>query len=683
MDKDKNTQDYIRLISEMEERKKKKEKKTWKKLLVILAVISGLIAIGHIYRFVRSFEKSAVNEFPGGIEVEVFEKYMESKKNVDSDIKGLSQYDKYKMGLDYKDGSDTDHDGLTDKEEIEKYKTDPLKESTAEDLYTDGYKVKHHLPLFSNCEYKKEINFSGNKCKEVELEADEPSDLKAVVEDCTKRYSLECYGIEKIYKGFWIYNYSGKVKIGASTLLKKNKISEKDISVWIIKGAFVVNGLSEPEECDYVMEQKKIIIDYDFKKNEEYFIYITEKKKWSIGKMFTPSITTAETDGISFIHGFPIVEQLFGIGMNIDYSEMETEKESKSLAKHSVSFCNSHMGSKIKYTDASKVKKKSKTSISMKEKVISFLFPFFEYNPRKGASIFNYFYAYVSFSDSGYDIGLSASNTNEYREDRGTDVTGEFNPYIDELPFQNFASEIGERGNCVGIAHLTSYLYNRRKNVSSGSYKCKINGKDKVVNWNLDKDEENKTLLDAGLYDFKDKSFVDAHSGDGVNFLNKDLSKGEKEFKKMVGCYWAEGNTRFDLNDYTNTNGKHDDWSMIESMLRYLDKGKIVDVYMLLKAGYGHAVNVYGYHYLADDEIAFYVYDSNLPQDRRAGFKLNFEMCVLQVKKIKDVSGNDKFEYLYYPIKGNENVTYMASSNQGLMEENAIVILDEKWNVLK
>lgn len=73
-----------------------------------------------------------------GLEVLDQDTFIESLKSIDSDIEGMTQYDKYKAGLDYHDGSDSDHDGLTDKEEIEVYNTDPLKSSTMDDLYTDG-----------------------------------------------------------------------------------------------------------------------------------------------------------------------------------------------------------------------------------------------------------------------------------------------------------------------------------------------------------------------------------------------------------------------------------------------------------------------------------------------------------------------------------------------------------------
>ena len=52
-----------------------------------------------------------------GLEVLDQDTFMESLKTIASDIEGMTQHDKYKAGLDYHDGSDSDHDGLTDREE--------------------------------------------------------------------------------------------------------------------------------------------------------------------------------------------------------------------------------------------------------------------------------------------------------------------------------------------------------------------------------------------------------------------------------------------------------------------------------------------------------------------------------------------------------------------------------------
>lgn len=49
-------------------------------------------------------------------------------------------------------------DGLTDKEEIEVYGSDPLKASTAGDLYTDKYKVEHDMDVNKKYDYEENQN---------------------------------------------------------------------------------------------------------------------------------------------------------------------------------------------------------------------------------------------------------------------------------------------------------------------------------------------------------------------------------------------------------------------------------------------------------------------------------------------------------------------------------------------
>ena len=91
----------------------------------LVIIYSILLVIFGIKTYVNNINQK--NNLLGGLEVQDETDFSKSLKGKKSDIKGMSQYDKYKMGLDYHDGSDSDHDGLTDKEEIEVYNTDPLK----------------------------------------------------------------------------------------------------------------------------------------------------------------------------------------------------------------------------------------------------------------------------------------------------------------------------------------------------------------------------------------------------------------------------------------------------------------------------------------------------------------------------------------------------------------------------
>jgi hypothetical protein len=62
----------------------------------------------------------------------------------------LSDEEEVKFGTD-PSNSDTDGDGLLDKDEIIKYKTNPLKADSDEDTFKDGYEVVRGLnPLQPN-----------------------------------------------------------------------------------------------------------------------------------------------------------------------------------------------------------------------------------------------------------------------------------------------------------------------------------------------------------------------------------------------------------------------------------------------------------------------------------------------------------------------------------------------------
>jgi hypothetical protein len=90
-------------------------------------------------------------------------------KSRNSDIDGWSVYDKLHKGLNPSDGSDSDGDGLTDKEEVEVYGSDPLKVSTAGDLYSDSYKVANGMEVKKNTLLKGRFNFHIGNVKSFRL----------------------------------------------------------------------------------------------------------------------------------------------------------------------------------------------------------------------------------------------------------------------------------------------------------------------------------------------------------------------------------------------------------------------------------------------------------------------------------------------------------------------------------
>ena len=111
------------------------------------------------------------------------------------------------MGLSTEDGSDTDGDGLTDKEEIETYHTDPLKVQTSGDNIPDGYKAIKGLDLtkqYDNADIQKELfeKTSDIKLNTINVE-NYDNDIREI--------DYEISGI-KSTKAYKIQGYTGQVE---------------------------------------------------------------------------------------------------------------------------------------------------------------------------------------------------------------------------------------------------------------------------------------------------------------------------------------------------------------------------------------------------------------------------------------------------------------------------------------
>ncbi|MBQ2288080.1 MAG: hypothetical protein II251_05135, partial [Lachnospiraceae bacterium] len=107
-------------------------------------------------------------------------------------------------------------DGLTDKEEIEDYLSNPLKISTSDDLYTDLYKIEHGMDINTYYEYKENKNYIYNECEEIIFEATVPTDFNAVAVDCVGKDTLNgC----KVYKQ---YDVIRQIKCGLLPQIKNN-----------------------------------------------------------------------------------------------------------------------------------------------------------------------------------------------------------------------------------------------------------------------------------------------------------------------------------------------------------------------------------------------------------------------------------------------------------------------------
>ena len=210
-----------------------------KKVKKFFGVLLKVILIGIAVFFVGKFayqkytEHAAIKNLRGSMEIFDVKTYEEEWANTASDITGMTLLDKYNAGLMLVTGSDTDGDGLTDKEEIETYGSDPLSTSTAGDLYSDSYKVANGMDVNTYCEYTEEMIFQYNECEEVSLVAEKPTDFNAVVKRLTNTENISG---QLIRVGYQIYNYSGKMSVDLSSVITEQGISLSDLSVYISNG---------------------------------------------------------------------------------------------------------------------------------------------------------------------------------------------------------------------------------------------------------------------------------------------------------------------------------------------------------------------------------------------------------------------------------------------------------------
>ena len=650
-------------------------------------VILLACAVGIVFLYQKAFRaQNHKSDKPEGYPAHYFDnpivdtftdedgQYVEELKNEPSDIEGMTKYDKYAMGLLPEDGSDTDGDGLTDKEEIEVYNSDPLKKSSSGDLYDDGYKVNHGMDLSQTYEYDGEQVFSGNECEEIELTATTVDDFDAVVKNITG--SDDAMGNDIIAE-YRVYYYSGQLTIKIASIYKGNT---EDLAVLV--GVEDEEGL---EEYPFVETEAGITLSKSLDGSKVYKIYLVpadmaEKLKSIFAKLDpTKSLSDVwSNEGSGLLYGSPILTFFGRVHATIlveDIGELTDVEKQVLVDAVNWDFASTD-DERIQSLDDERIHVVDKAQIEAKYKFFQTVVPFFEYTSENPMGLGHLFFAYCSLDNlDGYKATIEKTVHSE--ESKKVVVSSGFDINKDELPFKNFSSQYSPGGNCVGFAHLTTMLYNTKTAPESGSYHIEHDYnflKDRndpnsetfihldwgEVEWNLNSYEESDTLFDPELVDYRTygyyenqykKDTIISYAGYGEpkyefkGLFVDYLDENDSNFVKMIGCYWKEGN---DANpDLHASRGKSNfTYTVIENMKSYIDNGKIVDVGMSMDSGGGHRVTGYGYEYNTKDPDTtyFYVYDNNYP-------RWGAGVCRLKVvRKESRNSDVDTFDYYYCPF---------------------------------
>lgn len=593
--------------------------------------------------------------------------------NEPSDITGYTKEEKTQMGLNPVDGSDTDMDGLTDKEEIEEYGSDPLKPSTADDLYTDKYKIENGMDVHKYYEYDKESVFSINDVPEISFTAVSPLDFKAsainnteYLDDYIKYESSRKINYSDVYRIYSINGYSNNTFSIDTTAIEKS--DEDDLTVYV----FESNNNAPLKNTSVKNNNGTLTIKLAAKMSPLVLYKVFVCKDRSIVGTITDSFNSSSSNLGTF-------------NDDGELSSVKTEEENdkyKSLIVAKPFFTLLSGAKPIVYISKNASEDQIKDTILMANAIYEDSRPKWGYyvGKREVTREDCYFIDEDSIkknTDIRYGLlgpayiclGLVGDNmffycytpyeayAQQYHKERAEYNEQKKNfSHGDKFCFDNFDTKYYEgvdHGNCAGIAWVAALIHdNDGLSTLSGSYYSKLYQEE--LSYSLDESsQENMTLLDRYISDYKADKFggVASLNPENLNevnplpnFDNTTLTEDEVEFTKLISAYWAEYNDNIARRDIaingflSNKDHMYLDWETVENMKSSLDNKRTLIWSFNLgnKYGKGHAVNITGYHQYGDT-VVFDVYDNNYP----------FEPFELRCEKITSSRGDESFEYKY------------------------------------
>ncbi len=693
----------------------------WVLRIAIIAAIGIFIfnKIGPVKAFFAGGKKLE----PGHNDSHMYERMIKSKgwDQEPSDIEGMTMQDKYDMGLSPYEGSDSDMDGLTDKEEIEVYHSDPLKASTADDMYLDGDKAANGMDIAKHYDLKGDFEFKTDNPDYVIFHPACAEDTWARAQIASK--SLESYGYN-VYAQYRIYNFSNTLSLNAALFNSLDIPMENAKVVILTPDGEVVRAKTTPNGS-------ALDIDYVFNKNGMYDLAIV-KSDSEISAGFNRRINAAKHYGdldelVSGVIGDSDTPkalaslscplgQFFGV-YNIYVNE--AGYNDKQVLADMADFINSQLVRKdIAFIDDKEhIHVISDAEFDLKVKIMKSLLAPFAYPADGSDKPCQALYMFNTHDN------IPQWQISEYRQDRDLKekaTWGRFDIAHEIFSFPNFGTELSPGGVCAGLASVIADKSNHAVTEVTGHYEFnKGTSEELIIGYDLTKDErdENRLLYntDRELSRFENTDFgerVERYYGlvkdeNGVSYIDpstKDpgaLTVGELEFINMINALWYSSN--LNINEVSKpiiVHGGGYTAEGIQDVINFIDTPQVGEDgekrYGVLNFAYcglenGHCVNVYDYEYKAiysdelaktvkyeidlekheyttDDprynEIWFHVYDNNYPF-QGSGFYL-----ILRPYWTKD-SGElcYSFDYEYHNGK-DAPITIWSSNREGNLEYN-------------
>ena len=656
------------------------KKRTRNHVLAFIAlgiILFNLIGINIIKNKATAL-KSQENDW-GDIQPVIYTYSDEELKNTESDIDGLSLFDKLEMGLEIYDESDSDKDGLTDKEEIEIYNTDPLQVSTSGDLIPDSYKTK--MGLDYNTKYNiEDFSFEDYGLKPLYNAPDNISIDKTDVNNAfASIYERERYYYgEQSVIGFDFVDVSGEISVDFSNYLTDdieytvviqkdgNDIEKTDL---LEDNEMCFSTLSDADFINISVFEKAKIIGYD----EALFF------SW-----------TGIIGMISDISDWDIKNGIFPRNIYIFERSDNPETEDRSQALSEI-FENAFETDNIivhhKYLSSTEffitktVYDLLFTPSDLDEKFFSIDIP--KDNPEYPIMFFfqmlfnrAYVYQYLNAAEWNFSepatvsikfnelssesileiISISLINQYKNMEIIAGDSKGRpFDLYNDTFEFGNnnvchvLPNNQGGEGVCSGFAYVTAARFNEEIIERKYNYTAPYIFIDLPYEYDL-KDEMYNPIFNR---DLSLRNGIIAPNGNVIGYFcswdkkYETVEDVDQNVRNLLQLYWAKWNdvTRSDLHSVK----KHYKSELVE-LEKYISKGNVAIADVSGNSSFypscAHSINIYGIRKTVDPDIMYLlVYDNNIPCNfNKEKYK---EKVFIKTMVYKDFDGNERYKFFY------------------------------------
>ena len=644
-----NTQSNIPPSNDLSNYSKKKKKKKggclWSllKFIIIFWIIIGII-VGIIFGVGYFLNKKEIKKLEASIPSmsteEILLLQQEKLKSEASDIVGLSKWEKLEKGLSIGDNSDTDGDGLTDKEEIEVYNTNPLKISSSGDTIPDGVKVKNSMDLTKKYS-SNEMDFGVfAKYESVKFKD------KSVENSLANIYEIEGYKVNGIVpiKNYAITNYSGKVELDFS----------KEIEG--LSNYAIIKEYGDTSVEYEVLEDKKGIVTVSIKDGESIVISLLKVEGTSLNFFDNIDYENESIEGnnaylvlspISLItgqlHTYLWEASLFG-GDNAERSEVVKSYLANAL--------NCDIAMNHFYVNPVEVEIISKIFDSilggtMYKSMLS----------EQGVEVSDEDVSMFTKALQIFVIGVKldkgnwgevlvnpAEEVEEEVKEKPSKYMSTFDVSKDALPFPNVCTYISAGGNCTGFTVITAKLFNSNSNKRSGEFKDEELG---LMDYDINNSDFD-TFFDKHLDDYKNRTYWTEKYSNMPSLKYNDYEGTDGDFIRFLGYHWRQGNVK--SSPQVKMFNDEYKWSDFEKLQKYFADGDRVACLSMSSGGSGHSVLCYGLTQDANNPNVWYmhVYDNNFPNHLLNGkYRANNKV---KITKYEPLFGDDYFEWTYYPL---------------------------------